>query len=165
MPWLVRPLEPRDHRAIVALYNHYIEHTPITFDLEPYTEESRAPWFAQFDGDRWRCLVAEQAGTVIGYACSGQFRTKAAYASSVETSVYLHPDACGRGAGSALYEALFEVLEGTGVHRAYAGITQPNDASMRLHQRLGFKPCGTFREVGYKFDRYWDVAWLEKDCP
>ena len=160
----IRPLSDDDRPAIVDIYNHYIENTAITFDLEPYTVASRLSWFEQFDGRRWRCFVAEEAGGVIGYANSARFRTKAAYATSVEVSVYLHPEHTGRGTGRALYETLFETLAGTGVHRAYAGVTLPNAPSVKLHRALRFEPCGTFKEVGFKFDRYWDVAWFERDC-
>jgi phosphinothricin acetyltransferase len=99
---------------------------------------------------------------VIGYACSSQFRTKPAYETSVETSIYLAPDAVGRGAGSRLYEYLFKALEDEDVHRAYAGIALPNPASIGLHERFGFKRVGHFTEQGRKFGRYWDVAWYEK---
>ena len=160
----IRPLSDDDRPAIVDIYNHYIENTAITFDLAPYTVAGRSAWFEQFDGHRWRCLVAEDAGKVIGYANSARFRTKAAYETSVEVSVYLHPEHTGRGTGRALYETLFETLADTNVHRAYAGVTLPNEPSLKLHTALRFEPCGTFKEVGFKFDRYWDVAWLEKDC-
>jgi phosphinothricin acetyltransferase len=80
----------------------------------------------------------------------------------VETSVYLAPDAVGRGAGTRLYEKLFKALEGEDVHRAYAGIALPNPASVGLHERFGFKRAGHFTEQGRKFGRYWDVAWYEK---
>jgi phosphinothricin acetyltransferase len=99
---------------------------------------------------------------VIGYASSSRFRTKAAYDTSVETSVYLAPDAVGRGVGSLLYEKLFKALEGEDAHRAYAGIALPNPASIGLHERFGFKRAGHFTEQGRKFGRYWDVAWYEK---
>lgn len=81
----------------------------------------------------------------------------------MEVTVYLAPDAGGRGIGTLLYKALFAALAGEDLHRAYAGIAQPNEASTRLHERFGFRYVGTYREVGRKFGRYWDVAWYEKD--
>jgi phosphinothricin acetyltransferase len=81
----------------------------------------------------------------------------------VEVTVYLAPHAGGRGIGTLLYTALFEALAEEDVHRAYAGVAQPNEASTRLHERFGFRHVGTYREVGRKFGRYWDVAWYEKD--
>lgn len=106
---------------------------------------------------------AGPAGRILGYATSSGFRPKPAYATSVEVSVYLAPGAGGRGVGTLLYEALFRALAGEDLHRAYAGVAQPNEASVRLHERFGFRHVGTYREVGRKFGRYWDVAWYEKD--
>ncbi|MEU5209556.1 N-acetyltransferase family protein [Streptomyces sp. NPDC020742] len=100
---------------------------------------------------------------LLGYATSSAFRPKAAYGPSVEVTVYCTPQATGRGVGTLLYTALFEALADEDVHRAYAGITQPNEASVRLHTRFGFRHLGTFTEVGRKFGRYWDVAWYQKD--
>ncbi|GAA3789195.1 hypothetical protein GCM10022206_31330 [Streptomyces chiangmaiensis] len=81
----------------------------------------------------------------------------------MEVTVYLAPRATGRGVGTRLYSALFASLTGENLHRAYAGVAQPNEASVRLHERFGFRHIGTYREVGYKFGRYWDVAWYEKE--
>ncbi|CAM5301397.1 N-acetyltransferase OS=Streptomyces tendae OX=1932 GN=GUR47_27290 PE=4 SV=1 [Streptomyces tendae] len=98
----------------------------------------------------------------MGYATSSPYRAKPAYATSVETTVYVAPGAGGRGIGSLLYASLFDALAGEDLHRAYAAVAQPNEASARLHARFGFRHVGTYREVGRKFGRYWDVAWYEK---
>jgi phosphinothricin acetyltransferase len=111
---------------------------------------------------RHRLLVAVSGGAVGGFACSSRFRPKAAYETSVETTIYLAAEAVGRGAGSRLYGQLFHALEGEDVHRAYAGISLPNPASIALHERFGFKRVAHFTEQGRKFGRYWDVAWYEK---
>jgi phosphinothricin acetyltransferase len=100
---------------------------------------------------------------ILGYATSSPYRAKPAYSTSVEVTIYLAPDAGGRGIGTLLYKALFADLATEDVHRAYAGIAQPNEASTRLHERFGFRPVGTYQEVGRKFGRYWDVAWYEKE--
>jgi phosphinothricin acetyltransferase len=81
---------------------------------------------------------------------------------TVETSVYCGPEATGRGVGTALYTALFDALKDEPLHRAIAGATLPNDASVALHRRFRFEPVGVTHAVGYKLGRYWDVAWLEK---
>jgi phosphinothricin acetyltransferase len=160
---LIRPAEARDLGALTRIYNHYVCETPITFDVEPYTEETRRPWLEQFTRDgRYRLLVAERAGEVLGYAGTTRFRPKAAYDTSVETTVYLDPAATGRGLGARLYTALFAELEGLDIHRVLAGITLPNEPSLALHRRFGFQEVGTFRAVGRKFGSFWDVIWLEK---
>ncbi|MFI5807583.1 GNAT family N-acetyltransferase [Streptomyces sp. NPDC051561] len=162
----VRPGTEADLRELTDLYNHFISETSITFDTAPFTPDERRPWLLSHPEDGpHRLLVAQDDRTarILGYATSSAFRPKAAYATSVETTVYCAPDAGGRGIGTLLYEALFAALAKEDVHRAYAGITQPNEASARLHARFGFAPVGVHREVGRKFGRYWDVAWYEKD--
>jgi phosphinothricin acetyltransferase len=160
---VIRRAQVHDLSALTALYNHYVIHTPITFDVEPYDEEARRPWLEQFrEHGRHQLFVAEEAGRVIGYAGTMPFRPKAAYAKSVETTIYLAPDRCGEGLGERLYARLFEAMRGEDVHRLLAGITLPNDVSVALHQRLGFTEVGRFREVGHKLGRYWDVLWLDR---
>jgi phosphinothricin acetyltransferase len=160
---LIRPARVEDLPALTEIYNHYVRTSPVTFDVEPFAVEDRREWLSHYAEDGpYRLLVAEGAASVLGYATSSPFRHRPAYRTSVETSVYCHPNATGRGVGTRLYERLFEEIAGQGLHRAYAGITMPNDASLALHRRFGFREVGTFREVGHKFDRYWDVLWLEK---
>src|SRR5437899_1801855 len=116
--------------------------------------DEQQEWFTHYaTTGRHRLLVADEDGVVVGYASSGTFRPKRAYETTVEVSVYLAPDACGRGLGAALYEELFASLEGEDVHRAYAGISLPNDASIALHRRFGFVEVGTFTEQGRKFGK------------
>lgn len=164
MTVVVRDFRIADIEKLTELYNRYILETPITFDINPFTLEQRQlTWMSHYaPSGRQRLLVAERDGDVLGYATSSQFRSKAAYDTSVETSIYLCLEAQGQGIGSQLYGALFDVLAEEDVHRAYAGITLPNAASMAIHQKFGFEQVGLFREVGRKFGRYWDVAWLER---
>jgi phosphinothricin acetyltransferase len=160
----MRYARPEDLASLTEIYNHYVKATPITFDIEPFTVEARRPWIEQFaEQGPHRLLVAEVSDRILGYACSQRFRVKAAYDTSVETSIYLAPDATGRGLGRRLYAALFEALRGEDLHRAYAGITLPNAASIALHRSAGFRRIGLYREVGRKFGRYWDVEWYEKE--
>ncbi|MFJ4574525.1 GNAT family N-acetyltransferase [Streptomyces sp. NPDC088846] len=164
----VRPGIEDDLVALTDIYNHYVRETALTFDTAPFTPERRLPWLRSHPEDGpHRLLVAQDvrivgSASVLGYATSSAFRPKAAYATSVEVSVYCAPWAVGHGIGTLLYSSLFEALAGEDVHRAYAGITQPNDASTRLHERFGFRHVGTYAEVGRKFGTYWDVAWYEK---
>ncbi|MDX3530351.1 GNAT family N-acetyltransferase [Streptomyces sp. ID05-39B] len=162
----VRPGNEGDLEALTDLYNHYVRETPITFDTAIFTPDERRPWLLSHPEDGpYRLMVATGTDSqeILGYATSSPFRAKQAYATSVEVTVYLRPDAGGRGVGTLLYKALFEALSGEDLHRAYAGVAQPNEASVRLHERFGFRHVGTYREVGRKFGRYWDVAWFERD--
>ena len=157
----VRPGAEADLPALTELYNHYVRETAITFDTEPFTAAQRRPWLVSHPEDGpHRLLVAEGRpdGRILGYATSSPFRPKPAYATSVEVTVYCAPDTGGRGIGTLLYKALFEALEGEDLHRAYAGVTLPNEPSLRLHARFGFALVGTYREAGRKFGHYWDVA-------
>ncbi|MFD4346331.1 GNAT family N-acetyltransferase [Streptomyces coelicoflavus] len=161
----VRPGVEGDLKALTDLYNHYVRETPVTFDTEPFAPEERRPWLLSHPEDGpYRLRVATDADSqeILGYATSSPYRAKAAYGTSVETTVYVAPDAGGRGIGTLLYTSLFDALAGEDLHRAYAAVAQPNAASGRLHARFGFRHVGTYREVGRKFGRYWDVAWYEK---
>ncbi|WP_333740023.1 GNAT family N-acetyltransferase [Streptomyces sp. IBSBF 2806] len=169
----VRPGVEADLDALTSLYNHYVRETAVTFDTVAFTAEERRPWLLSHPEDGpYRLMVATEPdsqdipGTsqeILGYATSSPYRPKAAYSTSVEVTVYVAPHAGRRGIGTLLYKALFEALADEDLHRAYAGIAQPNEASARLHERFGFRPVGTYREVGRKFGRYWDVAWYEKE--
>jgi len=155
----IRMAERHDLPALLDIYNHYILTTPITFDIEPRTLAQRETWLGQFSvTGKYRCFVAVRERKPIGWACSAQFKEKAAYATTIETSIYLAPDEHGRGLGRRLYEVLFDALKGEDIHRAFAGITLPNDASAGLHKAMGFEHIGTYAEVGRKFGRYWDTG-------
>jgi phosphinothricin acetyltransferase len=159
----VRPATEQDLGQLNDIYNRYVVETHFTFDIEPMTIEARREWFAHYDSTgRHRVLAGVSDAKVVGYACSSRWRPKPAYETSVETSIYLAPDAVGRGIGTKLYEELFKQLQREDLHRAYAGIALPNQASIALHERVGFKRVAHFTEQGRKFDRYWDVGWYEK---
>jgi phosphinothricin acetyltransferase len=159
----IRPASRADVPRLTEIYNYYVIHTAVTFDIEPYTVEKRASWLEQFGTTgRHRLLVAQENGVVLGYAGTTQFRAKAAYDTTVETTIYCDQKAIGKGIGSRLYESLFDTLKNEDVNRLVAGYTLPNDASAALHARCGFKPVGIYTEVGRKFGRYWDVAWTER---
>ena len=163
-PILVRPATEDDLPALTDMYNHYVVNTPITFDLQPFTVDERREWFLEHSsGGRHRLLVAADGrGEAVGYATTSRFRARAAYDTTVESSVYCRADVVGRGIGTTLYRALFETLRDEDINRIVAGVTLPNPASLALHERCGFRPVGTLSSVGRKFDRYWDVAWLER---
>lgn len=159
----IRAAAENDLPAILEIYNHYVINTSITFDIEPYTVEQRRPWFEQFaPRGRYRLFVAEADGAVVAYAGSHQFRVKAAYDTTVETTIYCAPGSERRGIGAALYTTLFDALAGEDIHMMIGGITMPNDASVALHERFGFVHAGLMHDVGHKFGRYWDVLWMER---
>jgi phosphinothricin acetyltransferase len=152
-----------DLQQVTDIYNYYVLHTPITFDLEPFTVEQRTPWFLQFSrSGRYRLLVAEQDSRILGYAGTTRFRPKAAYDTTVETTVYCSPNDVSKGIGRRLYARLFTALSQEDIHRIVAGYALPNPASAALHEYFGFKTVGVFSENGRKFGRYWDVLWMER---
>jgi len=159
----IRTARREDLPRLTEIYNHFVVNTPVTFDLEPWTVERRVSWFEQFGAQgRYRLLVAEESGRVVGYAGTTKFRVKAAYDTTVETTIYCAPGFEGKGIGGQLYAALFASLAGEDIHRIVAGYVPPNPASARLHERFGFRSVGTFSECGHKFGRYWDTCWLER---
>lgn len=163
MSILIRRVQQSDLAALTAIYNHYVETTAITFDLEPKTLAQRQEWLDGFaETGRHQCFVAELDGEAVGWASTGQFREKAAYDSTVETSIYLKPGLEGQGIGRRLFESLFGVLASEDVHSAIGVITLPNMPSVRLHEAFGFELAGTLRESGYKFGRFWDVGMYQK---
>ncbi len=159
----IRPAVRGDLARITEIYNYYVVNTPVTFDVEAYTVEGREAWFGQFSGaGRYRLLVAEENGMVMGYAGTTRFRPKAAYDTTVETTIYCAPEAVGKGMGTRLYAELFGTLRGEDIHRFVAVYALPNAATDALHRRFGFEVVGVFSENGRKFGKYWDVCWMER---
>jgi phosphinothricin acetyltransferase len=164
MELIVRAAERRDLPAIVETYNHYVRHTPATFEVDPVTVDGRAEWFATHapPGPHRLFVAIDVAGELVGWATSSPFRPRAAYRTTVEASVYARPTCQGQGVGTQLYRRLFEEIRDEDVERIVAGVALPNPASIALHARFGFRHVGTFTRVGRKFGRYWDVAWFER---
>jgi len=161
MNGIVRDATADDSDAILAIYAYYIEHTMVTFEVEV---PSHADFRARVDGilAEYPYVVYEQNGVVRGYAYASKSRERAAYRFNADVSVYVDKNAAGRGIGFRLYEALFARLAQTELVNVYAAIVPPNDASIRLHEKFGFTPVGTFRRTGWKFDAWHDVYWMEK---
>ncbi len=160
----VRAAAAGDLQALTDIYNHYVLNSAVTFDLQAFTAEERRAWFdAHAATGPHRLVVAVDArDRCVGYATSGRWRPKPAYGTTVEASVYCHPDVQGQGCGTALYAALFAGLEHEDVRTIVAGVAQPNPASVALHRKFGFQPVGVFHAVGFKFGRFWDVEWFER---
>jgi len=159
---VVRAATERDLEALNDIYNAYVVASHATFDLAPWSAESRLTWFRDHGDDRYLVFVSVTDGSVTGFASSGRYRPRAGYETTVETSVYVSPGHVGRGLGASLYSALFDALAGQDLHRALAGVTRPNAPSVALHRRFGFRPVAHFTEQGRKFGRYWDVDWFER---
>lgn len=157
----IRDAQAADAAALAALYNHYVVDTVVTFELDPVAPEDMRARIAQVQAQGLPWLLAEHAGDAFGYVYAAPWRTRAAYRHSVEASVYLAPQATGRGLGSALYRALLARLQACGAHAVIGGIALPNAASVRLHERLGFDKVAHFRQVGRKFGQWVDVGYWQ----
>ena len=158
---IIRPATAGDAAAICAIYNRYVTATTISFEEEPVAEAEMAQRIADVQGGALPWLAMAKGDRLIGYAYATKWRVRPAYRTSVETSVYLDPGCAGRGAGTLLYRALLGELRTRGLHLAIAGIAQPNEASVRLHEKLGFVKVAHFGEVGRKFERWVDVGYWE----
>ena len=162
----IRPATEGDLDDITRIYDQYIVDSAVSFDTEPWSRERRLAWWADHQGDpRLLVLVAEAGGEVVGAAYSSWYRPKAGYERSLETSIVLDGAHVGAGIGTRLYGELLDRLADAGAHRAYAVVTIPNDASVALHHRLGFRDVGVEDECGWKLGRYWSTLTLEKRFP
>lgn len=160
-PIRIRSADPgADAAACAAIYAPYVTGTAISFEEQP-------PDPAEFErrirdyADTHAWLVAERGGDVLGYAYACEFNPRPAYRWSAGVSVYVAAEERGRGVGRALYADLFERLRRQGFRMACAGITLPNEASVRLHEGLGFEPVGVYREIGWKGGEWYDVGWWQ----
>jgi phosphinothricin acetyltransferase len=149
--------------ALRDILNHYILNSVVTFEMVELSLENRKTWFTQFsETGRYQLFVAEEAGEVVGYAASLRFHQRPAYAPSVMSSIYLHPEHTGKGIGERVYTELMENMKrAEDVHRVYGLVVLPNLGSERLHEKLGFQVAGVLNEGGYKFGEYHDVRMYE----
>src|SRR4051794_3478565 len=159
----VEPAAERHVPGIAAIYGHEALTSAATFDLVAPPEEEWLRQLAGLDPERGHhLLVAVDGDEVLGYAKSGTHRSRPAYDTTCETSVYVARTAQGRGVGGALYDELLHLLEASPLRLAVAGMTEPNEASRRLHESRGFTFVGRFNGIGTKFGRSWDVAWFQR---
>jgi L-amino acid N-acyltransferase YncA len=159
---VIRAATTADAGAIAAIYSPFVSAGTVSFETDPpdaramrgRMEASKGlyPWLVATNG--------EEDG-VLGYAYAGPFRDRPAYAWVVETSIYLAGDAQRRGVGRLLYEALIDTLRAQGFTQAIGVVTLPNDASIRLHEQVGFRRAGVYREIGYKMGRWIDVGFWQ----
>lgn len=158
---MIRAAEMRGAGRIAAIYNHYVERTIVTFEEDPLPVEAMAARIARLMGD-YPWLVYERDGVVAGYTYAACWHARSAYRYSAETAVYVDAASVRQGVGSALYQALLRMLRERSCHSAAAGIALPNAASVALHESLGFREVGCFREVGRKFGRWVDVGYWQR---
>jgi len=157
----IRPASENDVSIITEIYNEAILNTVATFDTEVKSEVDRFKWLREH-GNNHPVLVAELNGKVAGFASLSRWSDRSAYDSTAETSLYVHKDFRKQGVGKQLLEVLVLEGENVGLHTLIARITDGNDQSIYLHERIGFTVIGTFREVGVKFGKYHDVHMLQK---
>jgi L-amino acid N-acyltransferase YncA len=157
---MLRLVKPGDSLPICEIYNHYIQHTPITFEESPLTPaDMQARIQKVTEGLPW--LVCEQDGNLIGYCYAAKWKERSAYRFSVEATIYMHPLWRGKGKGAEMFSALIAELRTRGVHSIIGGVALPNPASIALLERLGLRKIAHFSEVGYKFGKWIDVGYWQ----
>lgn len=157
----IRLAKPSDARSLLDIYAPYVENTAITFEYEVPTIEDFATRIEK-TLEKYPYLVAEEGGVVVGYAYASTYYARAAYDWAVELSVYVCQDARGKGVGSKLYDAMEEMLEQMGYIHFLACISLPNEASLALHRKRGYQQVAHFPKIGYKFECWHDIVWLQK---
>ncbi len=157
----IRSAHPqKDAEACAAIYAPSVEGSPTSFEERPPDADEISARIERISATHpW--LVAEREGEILGYAYACEHRSRPAYRWSVEVSVYVSADHHGKGHGRRLYESLFDDLRERGFRMAYAGITLPNEASVALHEKLGFEPIGVYRRIGWKAGAWRDVGWWQ----
>lgn len=165
---IIRTARPEDAPELLAIYTPYVINTAITFEYTPPTAEEFANRITH-TLQQYPYLVLEADGQIFGYAYAGTFKGRAAYDWACEVSIYISSEARGRGFGRMLYQALENQLRAMCIINLYACIAYPAEddpyltrASVDFHTRLGYTLCGTFHQCGYKFDRWYDMVWMEK---
>jgi len=157
----MREATAADADSICRIYNHYVETSIITFEETPVSPVEMAERIAETAADSLPWLVEEADGSLVGYALASKWKSRCAYRYAVETTVYLAPDVQRRGLGTGLYKELLLQLKEQSLHVAIGGIALPNDASVRLHEKLGYRKVAEFIEVGFKFEKWINVGYWE----
>lgn len=151
-----------DAAAILPIYNDAVLNTTAVFDYAPRDLGQQQAWLHAKTEQDLPVLLAIADGAVAGFASFGPFRPWPAYLHTVENAIYIAPDRRGQGIGKRLLQALIDRAAARGLRTMIAGITADNTASLRLHESLGYRPAGTLREVGWKFERWLDLVFLQR---
>jgi L-amino acid N-acyltransferase YncA len=160
----IRSATPADAAEIAAIYNWYVAHTVITFEVDPVSADEMARRVESvLAAHDW--LVLENGGDLLGYAYAGRFRERAAYSLATESTIYLRHGLEGKGLGQTLYAELVRRTFARGYRHLVGAIALPNEPSVRLHERLGFVPAGRLVRIGRKFDRFIDVGNWQLERP
>ncbi|MEM7010977.1 MAG: N-acetyltransferase family protein [Verrucomicrobiota bacterium] len=158
----IRPCRPAEDAATIAeIYNYYIRETIISFEVDPVAADEMQTRIEEVAAEYPSYVAEKNDGKVIGYACAKKWQTRCAYKNSVEFSIYLDVEQRRRGLGTQLYEALIAESKHRGYHTAIGGVSMPNEASVRLHEKLGFKKVAHYSEVGRKFGKWIDVGYWQ----
>jgi L-amino acid N-acyltransferase YncA len=159
----MRLATPADAAEVAAIYAPFCLETAVSFETAaPDEGQMRKRISTLMQRYPWLLAVSE-TGDVLGYTYASKHRERAAYRWSVDFTAYLAPEAKRRGIGTALYSALMKICQSLGYYRAFAGITLPNEASVRLHEKIGFRAIGVYQRVGFKLGRWHDVGWWSLD--
>lgn len=159
-----RPATSADAAAVAAIYNWYVEHTVITFEVDPVPAAEMAQRIeAVLAAHEW--LVLERGSELLGYAYAGRFHARAAYCYTAESTIYLRHGLEGQGFGTPLYSELLRRILARGYRSLIGGIALPNEASVRLHEKLGFVKVGHLTRVGRKFEQWIDVGYWQLERP
>lgn len=157
----IREAVENDLPELLSIYNDIILHTTAVYDYESHTLEMRQQWYATKQQQGFPVFVAEENGRILGFSSIGPFRAWAAYQYSVENSVYVSTGARGKGIGKLLLPPLIEAAKRMRLHTIIASIDATNEPSLRLHKSFGFEEVAHFKEVGWKFDRWLDLKFLQ----
>jgi phosphinothricin acetyltransferase len=159
----IRPAAVSDAAGIATIYNHYVSKTVITFEEEEVEPSEIARRIEEVATASLPWFVATREGRLLGYAYATRWRVRPAYRFSTEVTLYVDPGLARRGIGTRLYEQLLPGLQDCGIRTAIGGIALPNEASVALHERFGFEKVAHFREVGFKFNRWIDVGYWQRN--
>ncbi|HJP67652.1 MAG TPA: GNAT family N-acetyltransferase [Sphingomicrobium sp.] len=163
VPVSIRPVQETDADAIAAIYAHHVLHGTASYEIEPPSVGETIAKIRRVTGPSWPFIVAEEEGVVVGYAYATQFRDRAAYRYACEDSIYVAADKARRGIGTILLKALIDRSARFGFRTIVAVVGGAEPASIALHESCGFREVGRLKKVGFKFDRWLDSVYLQRD--